>query len=59
VFLFIHTNSSVDVSKIRTRIGGQTSITVSKVRPTRSSSLSNVVFLVGRGEIKPDKQISK
>jgi hypothetical protein len=37
VFLFIHRNSSMDVSKIKTRIGGQTSITVCKVRYTRSS----------------------
>ena len=59
VFLFIHTNSSVDVSKIRPRISGLTSIKSARSGPQDLPSLSNVVFLVGRGESKPDKQISK
>jgi hypothetical protein len=50
VFLFIHTNSSVDVSKIRPRISGQTSIKSARSGPQDLPSLSNVVFPVGRGK---------
>ena len=57
VFFFVHMNSSVDVCKIRTRIGGQTSINVCKVRSIRSSFSFLRRFSGWQG--KPDKQTDK